>query len=85
MVGSQDQGLYHCPTCRQDLGTTTALFLHLQTGGGRCLLARGQTLEQFKGEFRRRQNLHYGRSNARQKPEGQSWLGYHMLKCALWF
>ena len=29
VVGSQDQGLYHCPTCRQDLGTTTALKMSM--------------------------------------------------------
>ena len=55
VVGSQDQGLYHCPTCRQDLGTTTALFLHLQTGGGRCPLAPGITFQEFRGQFRQRQ------------------------------
>ena len=67
--GSQaDVGPHRCEAYRRDLGDTRALFLHLQTGGGRCLFARGQTFSQFKEEFRRRQkHLYYLRSNARQK------------------
>ena len=56
-------GLHECPTCRQDLGDTRALYAHLQTGGGRCLQAMGATFQEFKQQFRQRQM----RSNARQK------------------
>ena len=39
-----------------DLGTTSTLFLHLQTGGGRCLQAMGLTIEAFRKEFRKKQS-----------------------------
>ena len=48
-------GLHHCPTCHQGMGDTRALFLHMQEGGGRCLLAMGLSLDQFKRQIRLRQ------------------------------
>ena len=52
----QGLGLHQCPSCLMDLGTTSTLFLHLQTGGGRCLQAMGLTIEAFRKEFRKKQS-----------------------------
>ena len=53
--GGQGMGLHQCPSCLLDLGTTAALYLHMQTGGGRCLHAMGISFEVFRKQFRQKQ------------------------------
>ena len=70
--------------CRQDLGTTAGLYLHLQTGGGTCLQAMGITFKEFKRRFRLRQiklkfeeQLVERRSKARQQVSPG-------VRCGIW-
>lgn len=52
---SQGPGLHTCPSCHLDLGDTRELYDHMERGGGRCLLAMGLTLAQFKRQIRLKQ------------------------------
>ena len=73
---SADSQGHTCPACREELGDTRELYDHMERGGGRCLLAMGLTL----GEFKRRRHLQQKKLRHRQKvSHGDANIGYRTM------